>query len=238
MKFADYQRLYENLDKYNDEMQDGSNLKIEIIEWKIPNLESVIPKDIEIRTIAEVGCFTGDLVANIKINNKELIKTGYDCNSKAIELAKHKYPEVRFTVEDIENGDSHFDLIILSDIIEHIKDDEVFLNILSKKTNALLINLPLEKCWANLFRDYGIKDSSGHMRAYNYQDAIDLFRKSGWKVISYKIQWFCENDAFKKLNNQSNSLIKKRVKYYLLNIKYFRRRYFPSNLFAFLLRDE
>ena len=237
MKFADYQRLYENLDKYNDEILDGSNLKVEIMEWKIPNLEKVIPKETKITSIAEVGCFTGDLLANIIINHEQLIRTGYDCNSKAIELAKDKYPEVTFTVDDIKNSNSHYDLIILSDIIEHIKDDEAFLNNLSKNTKALLINLPLEKCWANLFREYGINDSSGHMKAYSYEDAIDLFNKTRWKVINYKIKWFCETEIYNQLNFKNNSFLKKKLKNIVLNNKYLRRKYFPSNLFAFLLRD-
>jgi len=237
MKFEDYQKLYENLDKYNNEITHGDDLKHEIFEWKIPNLESVIPKGLKINSIAEVGCFSGDLVANITINNENIQRTGYDCNSKAIELAKSKYPKIDFVIEDITNSFSHYDLVILSDIIEHIKDDEAFLNNLSKNTKALLINLPLEKCWANLFREYGINDSSGHMKAYSYEDAIDLFNKTRWKVINYKIKWFCETEIYNQLNFKDNSFLKKKLKNIVLNNKYLRRKYFPSNLFAFLLRD-
>jgi SAM-dependent methyltransferase len=238
MKFADYQRLYENLDKYNDEILDGSNLKVEIMEWKIPNLEKVIPKEIKITSIAEVGCFTGDLLANIIINDEKLIRTGYDCNSKAIELAKDKYPEATFTVDDIENSNSHYDLIILSDIIEHIIDDEEFLIKLSKKADALLVNLPLEKCWSNLFRVYGVKDSSGHIRAYSIDDALSLFHKCGWKVKNYNVRWYCETDVYHKLDKKNHSVIKESIKNIVLRNKYLRRKYFASNLFAFLLKDE
>ena len=46
VEFDDYQRMYESMDKYRDEIENPASrqrLDREMLEWKRPNLEAVLP---------------------------------------------------------------------------------------------------------------------------------------------------------------------------------------------------
>lgn len=74
-------------------------------------------------TILEIGCGSGDLLANIKGKHK----TGIDFSEKQIEWAKEKYSQldnIEFLVMDANNLqlDKKYDLIIISNLIGFIDD--------------------------------------------------------------------------------------------------------------------
>jgi len=234
MNFQDYQKLYEALIKYNRELVDETLLTREILEWKLPNLVSVLPKCLQLRSVAEVGCFTGTLVAHFLPHQEELTRYGYDCNSKAITKGRNIHPNVTFFCEDILTSEiRQYDLVILSDIVEHIQDDVGFLRHLRKLTNNVLLNLPLEKSWSTIGRKYGMQDPSGHLRAYSLKDAVHLCSTSGFTISNYEIKWFCETEFYKEKKIGGNFLKKGLWKVVMSN-QLLRRRYFASNLFAFL----
>jgi len=71
-------------------------------------------------SVLEVGCGTGDLLADISGKRK----VGIDFSSAMINIAKEKHPAVEFKVMDAENLllDEKFDLIILSNLIGYTED--------------------------------------------------------------------------------------------------------------------
>jgi ubiquinone/menaquinone biosynthesis C-methylase UbiE len=71
-------------------------------------------------SVLEVGCGTGDLLANLKTKNK----TGIDFSPKMIEIAKKKYPNIHFQIMDAENinFERKFDYIIISNTIGYLED--------------------------------------------------------------------------------------------------------------------
>ena len=198
----DYQQIsqiYESKEKYINEMDsstiDYQRLLIETVEWKIPNLMVVVPANIRPQTVAEVGCFTGHLIANIFINGQQSFeKYGYDVNQAAIKVARNTYLNVQFSGEDIFESGKKFDLLILSDIIEHIEDDLSFLKKCHSLSANLLVNIPLEKSFSQIGRKYGFDDPSGHLRAYNLRDAQKLIDDSGYNIVNQ--QTLCFYDSF------------------------------------------
>ncbi|NVN94302.1 MAG: glycosyltransferase [Bacteroidetes bacterium] len=67
------------------------------------------------KKILEIGCSTGDLLNSIKATEK----VGIDFAPNTIEIAKLKYPNIRFYVDDIEEMQlsEKFDYIIISDLL-------------------------------------------------------------------------------------------------------------------------
>ncbi len=71
-------------------------------------------------SILEIGCGTGDTLASL--NPKRGL--GIDISPKMIEIAKKKFPHLRFEVGDLENlqTDEKFDYVFLIETIGHVDD--------------------------------------------------------------------------------------------------------------------
>jgi hypothetical protein len=182
MEFADFKNIYENSDEYKD-IRNNESLAYKhyldvVINWKIKYLTRVIPDGIELNSILEIGCATGDLLASFPSAETRTNKTGLDISDRNIAEAKRRYPDINFLAVPfevfIEQEKRVFDLIILSDILEHVPDDVGLLRLAGDNARFVLLNLPLEKCREFRDREYGPDDFRGHLRAYNVEDARKL----------------------------------------------------------------
>lgn len=188
-KFYDEQKEYSAFRNNNEKRIDYEN----IVRWKTEQLVKLVPPDLTFNSILEIGCALGILLNNISGHLSVKRIFGLDISSRNIELAKTLYPDNTFfqgTVEDlkvlISNGQvlPLFDLILLSDIIEHIPDDLKFLVSIKEISEYVLINLPLEKCFKNRHRKYGEDDPSGHLRYYDLGMALSLIDQAGFKIMN------------------------------------------------------
>src|SRR5450759_1086775 len=153
------------------------------VDWKVRKLIQLIPEDFKVENILEIGCAFGVLLNNIADMLNLKTRIGIDISRNNIEAAKNLYPDCKFfqgTLEefisvipdDIKNH--RYDLIVLSDIVEHIPDDLGFMELVKKTSSYVLINLPLEKSFNTRNRQYGEQDPSGHLRYYDEKDALRL----------------------------------------------------------------
>jgi predicted TPR repeat methyltransferase len=162
------------------------------VDWKVRKLIQHIPDGFVVGNILEVGCAFGVLLNNIADRLHIKTRTGIDISGNNIEVAKNLFPECNFfkgTLEEFlyftpdEKQKSHFDLIVLSDIVEHIPDDLDFLKTVKKSASYVLLNLPLEKSFKTRNRKYGENDPSGHLRSYNEAEANQLVTNAGFEVM-------------------------------------------------------
>lgn len=89
--------------------------------------------------ILDVGCGDGVALFLIKelINNKKVNIFGVDQSEKAICVAKNKITDGNFKVSSVYNipfNDSYFDIVISSDVIEHVKKPENMLDEIKRVT--------------------------------------------------------------------------------------------------------
>ena len=81
-------------------------------------------------SVVDLGCGTGGNTAALALRFRAV---GIDHNAGAIELARARFPEIEFTVasaadDDIRNLLHGADLVISSDVMEHVEDDRAFLH--------------------------------------------------------------------------------------------------------------
>jgi len=163
-----------------------------IVDWKVRKLIQLIPDGFNVKNILEVGCAFGVLLNNFANRLHLSNRIGIDISQNNIEAAKNLYPEceffqgtleefVKFIPDDIQNH--RYDLVVLSDIVEHIPDDLGFMQLVNRTSEYVLINLPLEKSFKTRNRQYGEQDPSGHLRCYNEEDAQHLVSQAGFKII-------------------------------------------------------
>ena len=193
---VDFRALYdgkiaEYIERRDPNSYSAQRIALEVREFKIPNLVSVLPPNFTYNTIAEVGCATGELIATfpgVDIRRR----VGFDLSRLNIESARKRFPNTTFVTDPEQFYRDQYDLLILSDILEHVPDDTQMLREASKVAKILLINLPLEKCLTYLFRRYGPDDPSGHLRWYSLSDGLRLFASADLRVIAHTRVWVME----------------------------------------------
>lgn len=162
-------------------------------DWKVRELVKLVPVNMVFNNVLEVGCAFGVLLNNISDRLNIKTRTGVDISGENIKSAKKDWPECNFfhgTVEefirDIEPNiqDSRFDLIVLSDIVEHIPDDIGFMKTIRGISSYVLLNLPLEKSISTRKRIYDENDPSGHLHCYDKELAINLINRAGFNILN------------------------------------------------------
>ena len=170
--------------------------------WK----RKITPKAIEINAICsfldnkvdsrilDFGCDTGFLLDIIRKKNpsKNFEFCGADINRYALNYARRKYRDFTFFSIDDEFFDNEkFDVIILSHVLEHIRDRDGFvknLKKLLKEDGVLIIAIPQERIRGdctiielshNLMKgDF----ENPHVVKINYQELNDLLANNGLHI--------------------------------------------------------
>ena len=94
--------------------------------WLLRSYQLIIPEG---SRVLELGCGDGRLLAGLNPS----VGVGVDFAPAAIERARQQYPELRFeiaAVEQLELGETNFDYLILSDLINDLEDVQTLLLLL------------------------------------------------------------------------------------------------------------
>jgi 2-polyprenyl-3-methyl-5-hydroxy-6-metoxy-1,4-benzoquinol methylase len=151
--------------------------------------------------VLEIGCSSGSQTRLLK-NSLGCTVTGIEIDAAAAEDAR-EFCE-RLIIGDIENinlteviGNWSFDAIILSDVLEHLKqpgDTLVKLRPFLGQTGILLASIPniahAAICWELAhgrfdYRDYGLLDDT-HIRFFTKKSITHLFEASGYYVAAWE----------------------------------------------------
>lgn len=136
--------------------------------------------------ILEIGCSGGPLIKFLKQNGFNNIY-GIDKSKKAIELCKSNGLKNIFLMDGLKTrfNNEEFDIIIASDILEHIKEDNLALlewNRILKKGGRLILFVP---AFNFLWSEHD--EVNKHYKRYSKSMLITLFKKSNFRIekISY-----------------------------------------------------
>lgn len=103
-----------------------------------------LPK--ECQNILDGGCAFGYATRFFAKHSKKV--TGIDPNNEFVDIAKKRYPELKFKkagLEKIPCQDEEFDCVVINDVLEHVEDEEASLNEIYrvlKKGGSLIITTP------------------------------------------------------------------------------------------------
>lgn len=254
---VDYSQLYDTHNEYVSRRDEASweaqQIVLECREFKLPHLLAVVPDDYRIASLIEIGCATGDLLAafpDSAPDGRYIEKYGFDVSPLNIEVARKRYQHISFSIDAFDNQPVA-DVVVLSDVLEHVPDDKDFLRRASRVGRLILINVPLEDNWINRNRIYGVHDPSGHLRAYSLSSANQLLEDAGLNVLHARQVWSHETEydikrrALRtKFQGSSHDgvfpvrLAKALTHRAARTFRSFGRRLFPSNLFVSAYRRE
>ncbi|PIR43810.1 hypothetical protein COV24_01040 [candidate division WWE3 bacterium CG10_big_fil_rev_8_21_14_0_10_32_10] len=106
--------------------------------------------------ILDLGCGTGLMSKRILDIYPDSKVYGLDVSKKAVMLGKKRYKEIHFVIGDVEGTlpfeSNFFDLVISGEVIEHVKDTDVYLeeiNRILKKGGYFILSTPNLASWYN-----------------------------------------------------------------------------------------
>lgn len=148
------------------------------------------------KKVLEIGCASGYMSKEFK--KKGCVVTGIEINPEAAEEAKKHCQgviigdvEAQATIGELRNKE--FGIIILADVLEHLRGPEVVLRNLIKfleKKGKMIISVPNIGFLTNRllhlsgrfdYTDWGIMDKT-HWRFFTRDSILKLIEKSGLKV--------------------------------------------------------
>lgn len=149
-------------------------------------LNNITSKD----TVLDIGCGNGALSNDLAAKAKKV--TGIDLIQENIDFAnkKFKIPNLEFICGDATNTkfEHHFDIIVLSNVLEHIKERHQLLIALKKISKSFLIRVPqYDRAWDVLYKhelglDYRLDPT--HETEYTFEQLEKELNNAGIKIIS------------------------------------------------------
>jgi SAM-dependent methyltransferase len=166
-------------------------------EWKASQIFQILRSNHQSpKSVVEVGCGAGGVVAELAKLMHETKFVGYDVSSQAIELAKLKASDrVQFVLGDyFAMQNQIFDLAVCADVFEHIDDYLGFLRKLASKQKQVVFHVPLDlSLVSTLFPSILIKTRKlvGHVHYFNKETAEATIRDCGFDIVDNRITAGC-----------------------------------------------
>ena len=176
------------------------------------------------RNILELGCGTGAVLEECQRRGLADNLYGIDYSEDAIAYLKIRVPGVKAFAADILNDDLHldeqFDLVVLSHVLEHLEEPEVFLKSLASRLRFkyLIAEVPLEdlkllRVRSQIWGRPGVQ--AGHVQFYTSPTFESLLRTSGYSIIDRRQYLPIPNretlEIVRELNQESRAIFYRRL---------------------------
>lgn len=184
--------MFEELYTGGSYLEKNPTWHVEESPWKAKQvLRMIAQNDIVPRTICEVGCGVGEVLKQLQEHmDNESLFWGYDISPQAFELCKSRANErLHFKLADIrQEQDTFFDLMLVMDVIEQMKDYFGFLRVIRSKSQYKILHIPLDLSVQTILRRNGllkVRKSYGHIHYFTKEIAIQLLKDVGYEVLDY-----------------------------------------------------
>jgi len=145
--------------------------------------------------VLDVGCGNGALTRDLIKHCKHMIAIDTDPNKVKEAKKLNTDDNIEFIVGDATtySFEEHFDAVILSNVLEHIKDRVQFLESISQYCDVLLIRVPMiDRDWITLFKkERGIPYllDSDHYIEYSLDTFSNEITDAGLTVFEHRVKY-------------------------------------------------
>jgi SAM-dependent methyltransferase len=136
------------------------------------------------RSVLDVGCGQGSFLQELQSEFPHIEPNGIDISSSAVELARKRVINGRFSVLDVTSKflEEKCDLVVCSEVLEHIHDDVLALQNLRRMTGKyLLISTPQGR-----MREF--EKRVGHVRNYAPGELVKKITANGF-TVRLVVEW-------------------------------------------------
>jgi SAM-dependent methyltransferase len=156
---------------------------------KVNNIQTLLGGR-EVRTVLDVGCGTGAVLAEIQrreIGTKHIGIDAEDSSSHAVSQA-YNLTLLEYDGKILPFRDNSFDLVYASHVLEHVLNPRAFLQEVSRvASDVIYIEVP---CEMHIRRTRGSTQRSlqiGHINFYTVETFMLLLQTSGLQVIAFDV---------------------------------------------------
>jgi SAM-dependent methyltransferase len=142
------------------------------------------------RTICDVGCGAGEVLRLVQKGMKaDCTLWGYEISPQAFALCQRRVNErLHFKLTDIRREEgTHFDVILLMDVLEHLEDYFSFLRDLQPKSEYKIIHIPLDVSVRTVLLNEPIdfRATYGHLHSFTKDLALQMLNDVGYEVVDW-----------------------------------------------------
>lgn len=146
--------------------------------------------NLRVRSIADVGCGSGDIVKKIaeslRINGFDLEKIrGYDVSPHVQDI---RHAGVEYISGDFCESEDFVDVATLFDVLEHVPDTIEFIKAVAERCRIIGFHIPLDDSLDAAIRDrfHAKLKKPGHLVFLDVVSALNLLTLSGLRVVDYE----------------------------------------------------
>jgi 2-polyprenyl-3-methyl-5-hydroxy-6-metoxy-1,4-benzoquinol methylase len=137
--------------------------------------------------LLDYGCGDGYWASRLSVIENCSV-TGVDYNPLRIERARAMAPKAVFLEADLSRDQLElglFDIVLCSQVIEHVPDDELFLTRLRRflsDDGCLVLGTPNEGCFIQRLRNRLVKEETDHCHFYVEREIREKLGRAGFTV--------------------------------------------------------
>lgn len=178
-----------NIYQNGEYLANNPNWHQEDARWKSQHILRMLKKaSLSPMTVCDVGCGTGDVIAELSKTMRSCKFHGFDISEQIIRTAsKHKSNNIEFSIGDLPK--SRCDLIMLIDVIEHVENITDLLKNIKKCGDYKLFHIPLNLSVTGILKkDFFVRErlSVGHIHIFSKDIALSLLRENGYEIIAWE----------------------------------------------------
>jgi SAM-dependent methyltransferase len=159
--------------------------------WKAEQIARLVTDHgLEPGTIAEVGCGAGAVLDELSRMSpfRKSFFTGFDISPQAISLAQERQSaRLEFINGDPLSGppQSHYNLLLLIDVFEHVPDYLSFLERCRQLAEFTILHIPLDIHVSSVLRAAFVNGryTIGHLHYFSAESALATLRDCGYQVV-------------------------------------------------------
>jgi ubiquinone/menaquinone biosynthesis C-methylase UbiE len=148
--------------------------------------------------VLDVGCGTGEVAYDVAARTEAFV-VGIDIEPDKIERARQRHPHqrVEYRIGDVLSDltEESFDVILLSNVLEHLPERPIFLRRVQQLTHPsrILIRVPcFERDWrVPLKRELGVewRLDVTHETEYTIESFADEMAEANLRIIHQEVRW-------------------------------------------------
>lgn len=155
--------------------------------YKVGLIARIIEKNrIDFGLIADIGCGAGLTTELMARRYPDATVHGYDVSEDASAFwAKRSGGNLQYFRADYAASGRHYDLATCLDVFEHVEDYYGFIRKVSRNSNHIIFNIPLDMCVIKLVTP-GIRrarENVGHLHYFNRYTAIQTIQDCGLEIV-------------------------------------------------------
>ena len=157
--------------------------------WKAAQIRRLLSRhDIPARTIAEVGCGAGGVLATLRESHPEADFYGFDI-APALRAfwERHQGQRITFELGDfLAINHRTYDIVLLLDVVEHLANPFDFLTRIRPHAAHFVFHFPLDLSAVTVAREaplLAVRAKVGHLHFFTKGLAVALLTECGYDVI-------------------------------------------------------